>query len=439
MWNNNKRPWLRPLTEGLLAIVLVLCFFVIIMLVLNLLFPHGGLQLFSAPESLSTQESLNSESSGSSIALARNGEDGTFDSGDWAATLIELRNQVKSKRADAIAWHSAKRGMALHSLDAVQTLDDSTARIRFDSRNEIDLGANSLIVIRRMEQDLLFKEKRSFMVVVDGELRGKLSGDEDGEVYLEVTTPNAVARLQTGDSDGTPLEFSIRVDDEDQSIVTLFSGAAEVEAGGESVRLEANQITRIDGNAPPAAPAELPKQATLLTPVANAKFFYRDLPPRIRFSWDAPPKAERFRLQVASDADFNRLLLDEELTANRFMHGNLTPGTYYWRVSVHDAKGEGAFSPPRSFRLSKDRIPPELTVEPLPERTADNSIDIRGHSEKGAHIYVSGNAIDVAADGSFRYRLPLEPGANVIVIEAADDAGNISYSSHLLTATRGPE
>jgi len=439
MWRDNKRPWLRQIAEGLLAIMLVLCFFVIIMLVLNLLFPYGGLQLFNTSESLTTREQADSGQAGSSIKLDRNGKADTFDGGDWAATLVELRNQVKSKRADAIAWHSAKRGMALRSLDAVQTLDDSTARIRFDSRNEIDLGANSLIVIRRMEQDLLFKEKRSFMVVVDGELRGRLSGDDAGEIYLEVTTPNAVARLQTGSSGDTPLEFSIRVDDEDKSIVTLFSGEAEVEAGGESVRLEANQITRIEGDAPPAAPVELPKQATLLTPVADAKFFFRDLPPRIRFSWDAPPQAERYRLQVASDAGFNRLILDEELTANRFLHGNLVPGTYFWRVSVDDGKGEGAFSPARSFRLTRDLVPPELTVEPLPERVSGSDIDIRGRSEKGAHIYIGGNAIAVAADGSFRYRLPLEPGANVIVVEAADEAGNISYSSHLLTATRGPE
>ena len=54
-----------------------------------------------------------------------------------------------------------------------------------------------------------YYEKRSFMVVVDGELRGRLSGDDAGEVYLEVTTPNAVARLQTGSSGDTPLEFSI--------------------------------------------------------------------------------------------------------------------------------------------------------------------------------------------------------------------------------------
>lgn len=434
MADKKKHPWLRQLTEGLLAIGLVLGFFFIIILVLNTLFPDGGLQLF-APKGLVEGNATSSFLPGQrSIALARDGDNAGLGDGDWAATLVAIKNQVKSKRAVDIAWHSAKKGMMLYSLDAVQTLDDSTARIRFDSRNEIDLGANSLIVIRRLEQDLLFKEKRSFMVVVDGELRGRLSGENEGDVYLEVTTPNAVTRLQTQQAGEEPLEFSIRVDDEDQSIVTLFSGEAEVEAGGEIVRLEANQATRVEGDAAPSVPVELPKPAVLKTPVAGAVFFYRDLPPRIRFQWASPPTATHFRLQVAKDVDFHNLIIDEQLTEKRFTHGNLAPGAYFWRVSAADAGGEGVFSSTRRLRLIEDRVPPELSVDPLPERISADKIEIRGHSEKGARIYIGEKDVQAADDGSFSYLLPLQPGANVIVVEAADAAGNISYSSHMLTA-----
>jgi len=434
MFGNRQRPLLQQLAEGLLAIVLVLVFFFIIMLVLNALFPHGGLQLFSGSEQARGTGNPDRVYGQRSLELTREGSPQSLDGGDWAATLVELHNQVKSKRAVDIAWQAAEAGMTLRSLDAVQTLNDSTARIRFDQRNEIDLGANSLIIIRRMEQDLLFREKRSFMVVVDGELRGRLGGEGDGNVYLEVTTPNAVARLQTGDAGETPVEFSISVDQGDQSIVTLFSGRAEVEAGGETVQLEANQLTRIAGDAVPAVPVELPKQAQLQTPVADAVFFFRDLPPRVRFSWQPPPDAKSFRLQIARDADFHDLLIDETLTDHRFMHGNLAPGTYFWRVSSFSANGEGGFSPARSFRLVADSLPPELVVEDLPERVTTAQLEIHGHSEKDARVFIAGNAVPLAGDGSFHYRLTLNPGANVIVIEAADAAGNISYSSHLLTA-----
>ena len=74
--------------------VITLCFFVIIMLVLNLLFPYGGLQLFNTSEILATREQADSGQAGSSIKLDRNGKADTFDGGDWAATLVELRNQV---------------------------------------------------------------------------------------------------------------------------------------------------------------------------------------------------------------------------------------------------------------------------------------------------------------------------------------------------------
>jgi|GEM_PF-5490847 len=204
-----KRPLLKQLTEGLIAVALVLVFFFIIMLVLNALFPYGGLQLF-APSDVTSDAGIPGRLRPEQrIEVAFGHGDQTLDPGKWAATLVEMRNLVKSKRATDIAWKSAEADMPLYSLDAVQTLEDSSARIRFDARNEIHLGANSLVVIRRMEQDLLFREKRTFMVVVDGELRGRLGGEENGNVFLEVTTPNAVARLKTGDTGSEPVEFSI--------------------------------------------------------------------------------------------------------------------------------------------------------------------------------------------------------------------------------------
>ncbi len=180
MLYNEKRTVVQQALEGTIAVAIVLLFFFIIMLVLNVLFPYGGMQLFStyATNSAGTQGS-SLRPSGAGLSTL-NGNDPPLTVDDRVATLIELHNLVKSKHADDLTWEPAEVGMPLYSLDAIQTLDDSSAHIRFDPRNEIALGPNSLLVIRRVEQNLNFLEKRHFNVVIDGELRDRSADPKEG-------------------------------------------------------------------------------------------------------------------------------------------------------------------------------------------------------------------------------------------------------------------
>ena len=72
---------------------------------------------------------------------------------------------------------------------------------------ELHDGVGQMLVVLRMEKDLLFKEKRSYMVMVDGVLRGRLNAADENGVYLEVALPNATTRLQAQPNGGEAVEF----------------------------------------------------------------------------------------------------------------------------------------------------------------------------------------------------------------------------------------
>jgi len=432
MANKKSSSGFRTIREGIITIVLVLVCFLALISLLNLLFPTGtGLNLLlgNAPKEAPQHQE------GRNLMLHRDGASDPLPADyGWAATLERTVQQVKSKRGQEIAWQQARKGMRLYDEDSLQTLDKASALIRFDAENSIDLGENSLIVIRRMERDPLFREKRSYMVMVDGVLRGRLNASDDNGVFVEVTLPNAVTRLQAEPDGGEAVEFRIDVQGDESSSVTIYSGSAEVEANGEAVQLVANQLTRIAGESTPSAPVSLPKPPTLVTPKPRQRFSYRSLPPRIKLSWNPRTGGNGYHLQLARDTQFTELLVDEQLTQTSFVHGNLTPGNYFWRISSCADAVEGPFSSTGRFTLEQDQQPPQLELA-LPDEAKSSELQLTGRTEPDARLYISGQPITLTGDGGFRHAVTLEQGINVLVVEAVDAAGNVTYRSQLIRAT----
>ena len=181
------------LLELAFAILLVLVFFLALFKALNMFFPSGTSLQMLAGDSYGSGDGDRRR-----FGMAQGRNDFDFSkTGEWAAVLERIGRNVKSKRSGGIVWRRAQKGMDLFDRDAVQTLKNSSAIIRFDDVNFLKMADNTLVIIRRKEEDLLFREKRSFMVVVDGELRGNISASGDKSVYLEITTPGATTRIRS--------------------------------------------------------------------------------------------------------------------------------------------------------------------------------------------------------------------------------------------------
>ena len=415
--------------EIVVIMLVVMFFFSFVLSVMSTLFPSGT--GFKDIRNRSGDRDHGADNADRSLLLAHGDEKaGLIDTELAAAVLKRMNKNVKSKRAGSIAWSKAKKDMPLYDRDAVQTLGGSAAVIRMDEGSSLRMGENSLIIIRKVEQDKIFGEKRSFVVVMDGELQGKFSGTE----HVEVTTPSAVAKIKTMPVSGKQSEFRVRVNPDKSSTFAVMTGSAKITANGKTVELKHNQMTTVDLNKSPSLPISIPQPVILVNPERRELFYYRDLPPSILFTWKDKKNADGYRFMIARDPDFEDVVYDERLLKNKFSLGNLKNGSYYWRVSAVKDRGDGIFSDAREVVVTRDIDPPELSIGSLPQTVYEDTYTVHGSTEQGAEVFVGGNPVHISPTGSFEYELLLEHGLNVLVVEAVDSVGNVAYFSQLINS-----
>ena len=128
------------------------------------------------------------------------------------------------------------------------------------------------------------------------------------------------------------------------------------------------------------------------------------------FAWAANPEAGSYRIQLAEDEAFARIVQDEPVSAETFTSKVLPFGDYYWRI--RSIKGTGAAADPgpwgdaRKFTLR----PPPKTPEP-PEEKADG-LAFSWSAEPG-QTFVFQIARDPLFTNMFEARNLTEPQATI--------------------------
>jgi hypothetical protein len=422
------------MTELAIVILIVLLFFSIVLGITNFFFPIGT-SIKDLTSSLS--ESVSSTRS-RELAISRGeGELKPGASLPISAKVSYIDNKVSVKLANDIAWATARLGMPLYHRDAIQTYERARALVEFDAENYLEVGQNSLVVFQKMEPDLFLPKARTFRVMVEGELRGRLSPSAAGSTSLEVALPGTNLQVTPSQTQGEDVEFRLTVNPDKSSTLSVHRGNAQLLVGGESVLVEGNHGLTIGPDGQPQSIVPLPSPPQPKLPVEGSAAYYRDLPPRLNFSWQPTETAQGYRLTIARDPTFRQLVVDEQLSGTTFRHGNLKGGAYYWRVQSIKGTVEGAPSEPRALRIVQDHTPPLLSVQKPPKVVRRPTITLRGKTEAGAKIYIEGRPVKVDSDGGFRHRVHVKPGASLIVVEAVDAAGNVAYSTNLVNRKYG--
>ena len=425
----NTRILMMELT---IVLLIVLLFFSIVLGITNFFFPIGTSikdLTYSISETVSSTQSRE-------LAISR-GDNKLEPNTPISAKVSFIDNRVNVKPANDIAWATARLGMSLYHRDAIQTYERSRALVEFDAESFLEVGENSLVVFQSMEPDLFVRKARTFRVMVEGELRGRLSRSSSGSANLEVALPGTNLQMTPGQAVGEDVEFRLTVNPDKSSTLSVHRGNAQLLVGGESMLLEGNHGLTIGPDGMPQSLVPLPSPPTPKLPVEGSAAYYRDLPPRLTFSWQPTETAQGYRLTIARDPAFRQLVVDEQLTATTFRHGNLKGGAYYWRVQSLKGPVEGTPSEPRVLRIVQDHTPPLLSVRKLPKVVRQPTITLRGKTEPGAKVYIEGVRVNVDRDGSFRHRIDVRPGASLIVVEAVDSAGNVAYSTNVIHGKYG--
>ncbi len=425
-WKKASRRFLEIVT----TIALVLASFGILLFVLQSLFPTGtSIRGIFDGGLTSLQEYRRKHTDWDRSGIWK--EEGEGEE-DISAILFRARNTVKARRSGAIAWTNADEGMQLYHQDAVQTFNRSSALVSLNAKNFLEMKENTLVILKGYKKNFLSQKRRSLVLMMDGQLKGRLSGSDEEAVDVEVATPASVTRIHRDRSGKAPVDFAVTVNADKSSSVAVYQGVAEVAAEGGSVRVEARHGVTVPLGQTPPAPVPLPPAPVPQSPDDGDRYDYRDLPPRIRFAWNATEGAERYHLVLARDPGFQEVIAEEEVGGTRFHHGNLGRGEYYWRVSGKNGRLEGPPCESRRVQVVQDLAPPSLRCEDLPRTTEKERVTLVGEAEPGASIYVGGHPVPADVTGKFAHEIRLWPGANMILVEAVDRAGNASYYSQVV-------
>lgn len=423
----------KKVLEAVLVLALVLLFFLVLLVALNAVFPTGQslLGLIRPGEessSLSGDQITSRELRLSTGASEFDLDDRT----DIAAVLSRVENLVKSKRADQIAWEGTAKGMTFFNRDAIQTFSRSSATLFFKKGNFLELGENSLVVLRKMERDIFTRENRTIVVLMGGQLSGEVRKTGQEKFSLEVIAPGVVARAPSRSSSDQPARFRMTVNPDNTSVLTVLEGKTDLIIDGETIVVGEDQVVKIQPGKPIIYLRPPPEPPVLASPAGDEIFLFRDVPPRVSFEWNARKDVRDYHFVMARDSQFKDIIHEGRVDDNQFVHGNLKPGDYFWRVSSVNRNGEGGFSRAQHFQLIQDLDPPTLVVNYPDTGEEGDKFELRGRTDPDARIFVGGMPVKIDERGEFVHNFFLRRGFNIIVVEAVDKVGNVTYFSRVI-------
>lgn len=357
------------------------------------------------------------------------------------ATLTGFEHTVKAKRASDLAWEDARTTMPLYDNDAVRTFDQATATIAFGPDDVVEVEENALVIIKPRDPKsegseislaLLSPDILKGLEARPAEERTKALADAAAK--REVTIQPMAAPGKTAGK----TRIAVRtLPDRTTTLATLSGAVKVVGPKGGAVVLKEKMVTKLGDAGLLLQPRGLPAAPDLVSPKDGESYAVARKSPVIALAWRPVERAGAYRLVVAGDPSFRKVVADERLTATSFSLGNLSPGSYYWRVRAQDGDGfDGPYSAARSLRVAAtEQGPPELTIVYPPEMfiSPAPTVELKGKTDREARLKINGQRVAVGPDGAFTFPLTLKEGVNLVTLEAVGPAGAAQYGRRLIT------
>jgi len=338
------------------------------------------------------------------------------------AYLIYLLNDVKYKKKKTVEWQKAYLNLELYNDDSVRTMAQSKANIKFITGEIVKLDQNTLVILRP-------EKPREELELFSGAVKAS---------NAKILTEGAIIEPKLDPKLPKP-DYKTKIKEDKTTLVEVYDGVVDVSAQGKTVTLTKGFGTEVKYLSPPSLPHKLPplpefdlgkEPSNQLKELVTRDTLSLNLSQENYSKVISELKVKQYHLQIASDEEFNKIVIDEtkyirDITDFELQKYNLKEGKYYYRVAYIDELGfESKFTTAQMFII--DKTPPNLvlTHPQENEKIIEDIILIEGQTEPDATLKINNNIISIDNDGKFRTSISAIPGRNKIVIISKDKAGN---------------
>ncbi len=273
-----------------------------------------------------------------------------------AARLIEKVNKVLFRKKETAKWSKASKNMQLYRDDAVRTLANSQARVKFLNTDLLSLGPNSMAILKPLDKDYNVELKSA----------GTYLGT------AKVLTATAKISPKTRDT-----KYLATVGKDLSTVVEVLRGRADVEAEGKTVEVSEGMRTKIKIGKAPSIPDKIPD-----LPAFQARIAKLGAPGailgRAKVAIGAPgakvpsgllaemsmlqvgEPVSGYRVQVSLTKDFTKIVANKIVDVeekNPVARLGISAGRYWVRIATIDLLGsQGKFAKPKRYRIKNGRM-----------------------------------------------------------------------------------
>ncbi|MEQ8728963.1 MAG: hypothetical protein RID81_47190 [Sandaracinaceae bacterium] len=331
------------------------------------------------------------------------------------ALLDEAQGDVRFSAAGVATWAPTARGRSLRAADAIQTMEDGRAGIRFH-RDGSTVRLAPMTTLRVPEQPPRVTRLRH----LSGRMVARLDPSAEN-ARLEVALPpgDLVIETEQGAGEDAYVEAQVEVDRGHTEIALLHGRARLQRSVGAPVEIEENSFVSVapdgeildEGASIPAPALTVPEDgATVRTRQSTT------------LRWEPVDDAESYRVFVARG--------EEDTETHSVVEPSLPltapSGPLRWWVRGVRGDAAGRASDARTLTLDVDRIPPALSLSrPTPSAVVHGPrVTISGATDVGALVDINGQPAEVGGDGRFEATQAVPLGLTNVVVRVTDDLGN---------------
>lgn len=334
------------------------------------------------------------------------------------ALLSDREGTVEGQKSQELVWSDRLINALLIEEEKVRTLSRSSAQITFRDDSRLRLNANSQAVIQRIRVDPLSRREEAKVSLIEGDFYALLGGNSQRKKF-EIEIPEVETEIDSRN-------FWVRRDVSGSKFTNFDEQVLRVAAQGASVDLGRNEGTLVRSGQAPSAKVDILQAPALVGPSDDSVAFNAtsDL------QWQQVTDAAGYWVEIAYDPGFNRMTVSRwGLTEPSFEVAGVDIGSYYWRVAGLDKFGlPGERSEVWRFHVRVDRTAPFLKIDSPGEGDIlrESPLPLHGESEPNAVLSLDRKPLATSDDGTFEVLYQPQLGRNELIIEARDEAGNVT-------------